>query len=287
MTPGPGGQAGHFQFEGCRLAYTDYGTGNQVLILIHGQLLSRRMHGPLAESLAEQGHRVVTMDLLGHGESDRPRDMWRYSMTQFAEQVIALMDHLKIRRAVVGGTSLGANVGLEFGVIAPERARGLMVEMPVLDEGVYGAVLAFTPLLTVLQYAQPAVRAAGFMARLVPRSVLPFLWNVILDTIRQDHSASPAILQGMFLSRIAPHRKLRRELQMPVLVIGHHHDPIHPFVDAEMLASELPNGRLIEASSILDMRLHPERLTEEMGRFLDDCWDDRREARPARRARAG
>jgi pimeloyl-ACP methyl ester carboxylesterase len=221
------------------------------------------------------------MDLLGHGESDRPPEMWRYSMTQFAEQVIGLMDHLEIDRAVVGGTSLGANVGLEFGVIAPERAQGLMVEMPVLDEGVYGAVLAFTPLLTVLQYARPAVRAAGFVARLVPRSWLSFLGNVVLDTIRQDHSASPAILQGMFLSRIAPHRRLRREFQMPVLVIGHHHDPIHPFVDAEMLAAELPNGRLIEASSILEMRLHPERLTEEMGRFLDECWE-----KPSRAGRA-
>ena len=61
---------------------------------------------------------------------------------------------------------------------------------------------------------------------------------------------------------------------MPILVIGHHHDPIHPFVDAEMLASELPNARLIEASSILELRLHPERLTEEMSRFLDECWTD-------------
>ena len=104
--------------------------------------------------------------------------------------------------------------------------------------------------------------------------MLPFLGNVILDTIRQDHRASPAILQGMFLGRIAPHPTVRREFRMPILVIGHHHDPIHPFVDAEMLASELPNARLIEASSILELRLHPERLTEEMSRFLDECWTD-------------
>ncbi|MGI8609425.1 MAG: alpha/beta fold hydrolase [Candidatus Dormibacteria bacterium] len=274
MSPGSGGRAATFEFEGCTLAYTDYGSGNQAVILIHGQLLSRFMHGPLAESLAEQGHRVITMDLLGHGESDRPPDMWRYSMTQFAEQVVGLMDHLGLDKAVVGGTSLGANVGLEFGATAPERARGLLVEMPVLDQGVYGAVMAFTPLMTMLQYGAPAVRAAGFLARLVPRSILPFLGNVILDTIRQDHAASPAILQGMFLGRIAPHRSLRRKFDMPVLVIGHHSDPIHPFVDAEMLASELPNARLIEATSILEMRLHPERLTEEMGRFLDECWSD-------------
>ena len=55
------------------------------------------------------------MDLLGHGASDRPRDMWRYGMSFFAsEQVVALMDHLEIEQAVVMGTSLGANVALEL-----------------------------------------------------------------------------------------------------------------------------------------------------------------------------
>ena len=284
---------GYFDYEGSRLAYSDFGSGDRVFVLLHGQLLSQFMHQPLAESLAQRGHRVVTLDLLGHGGSDRPTDMWRYSMTQFAEQVVALLDHLGVRRAVVGGTSLGANVSLEFGAIAPERAQGLMVEMPVLDAGVYGAVVAFTPLLTMTLYARALMDLTGFFARLVPRGPLGFLGNVILDTIRQDHRASPAILQGLFLGRIAPHRSIRRGFEMPVLVIGHHHDPIHPFADARMLADELPNGRLLEAASILELRLHPERLTEEMGGFLDSCWGSAerspgpRSTAIARRARSG
>ncbi|MEA2681881.1 MAG: hypothetical protein QOK05_209 [Chloroflexota bacterium] len=278
MSSEPGGRIGYFEFEGSRLAYTDHGTGNHAFVLLHGQLLSQFMHEPIALELASRGHRVVTLDLLGHGESDRPADMWRYSMTQFAEQVVALLDHLELRKAVVGGTSLGANVSLEFGAIAPRRARGLMVEMPVLDAGVYGAVVAFTPLLTALLYAMPVMRAVGVLARLVPRSLVPFLGNVILDTMRQDHVAGAAILQGLFLGRIAPHRDLRRHFEMPVLVIGHHQDPIHPFADAEMLAAELPNARLVEATSILEMRLHPERLVEEIGRFLEECWEDPKEA---------
>ena len=277
MSPGAGSQVRYFDFEGCRLAYTDFGSGDRALVLVHGQLLSQLMHRPLAESLAAGGHRVITMDVLGHGASDHPTEMWRYSMTQFAEQVVGLLDHLGIGRAVVGGTSLGANVGLEFGAIAPERAQGLLVEMPVLDEGVYGAVVVFTPLLTIFQYARPAVRLAGFLARLVPRAVLPFLGNVMLDTIRQDHTASAAVLQGMFLGRIAPQRGLLRKFTMPVLVIGHHHDPIHPLVDARTLASEIPGARLIEATSVLEMRLHPERLTAEIGRFLDQCWEEPQE----------
>src|SRR5271168_5188563 len=95
------------------------------LILLHGLLLSQEMHRPLAEELAARGNRVITMDLLGHGHSDRPRDMWRYSMATYGAQVIALMDHLKIEQAVVMGTSLGANVALEVASRDPERLRGL------------------------------------------------------------------------------------------------------------------------------------------------------------------
>ena len=56
------------------------------------------------------------------------------------------------------------------------------------------------------------------------------------------------------------------------LVIGHYRDPIHPFSDSDMLVRELRHGRLIEANSILELRLAPDRLTGEIARFLDECW---------------
>src|SRR5438045_4579665 len=103
------------------------------------------MQEPLARSLAERGNRVVVLDLLGHGESDRPADMWRYSMPLFGEQVIGLLDHLDVRRAVVGGTSLGANVTLEAAVLDPARMQGRIVEMPVLDHALLACALQFPP----------------------------------------------------------------------------------------------------------------------------------------------
>ena len=57
--------------------------------------MPRRMHQPLARALAAEGLHVVTLDLLGHGRSDRPADPLVYSMTAFAEQVVALLDHLE------------------------------------------------------------------------------------------------------------------------------------------------------------------------------------------------
>jgi pimeloyl-ACP methyl ester carboxylesterase len=273
----------HFRYQGQSLAYEVYGEGNRPFILLHGQLLSQRMHERLAASLADQGNRVITLDLLGHGASSRPRDMWRYSMEQFADQVVALMDHLELRQAVVGGTSLGANVSLEFAVSAPERARGLVVEMPVLDHGVYWAVVMFTPLLTSFMYGMPVVNLVSRLARLLPRDRFSVLGQIAVDVLAQDHSSSAAVLQGLFFGRAAPTRSQRQAIQAPSLVIGHPGEPLHPLKDAAMLASELGNSRLIQAESIYELRVKPERLTAEIATFLDQCWQP--QAVPARRTR--
>ena len=128
-----------FRHEGHRLVYDEYGEGDKVVVLLPGLLFSRRMHEPLAEALAERGNRVLCLDLLGHGDSDRPPEMPNYSMTIFGRQVIGLLDHAGVDQAVLGGPSLGANTALEAAAAAPERVKGLLVEMPVLDNALLGA----------------------------------------------------------------------------------------------------------------------------------------------------
>ena len=302
-----------FEFEGQQIAYTEYGggpaavtergtrgrtarsskAGERPLILVHGLLLSQEMHRPLAEELAARGNRVITVDLLGHGESDRPRDMWRYSMRFFGDQLVALMDYLQIDEAVVMGTSLGANTALNVALYAPERLRGMVIEMPVLDNALLWSAVAFTPLLVALTFGESAMKLLARGTRAVPRRVLPHYGNVMLDLVRQEPGPSAAVLQGLFFGRIAPHRNDRRTLQAPTLVLGHHRDPVHPFSDAGMLAEELPNARLLEASSIVELRTQPERLTNEIAAFLDEVWSPTRGVRaktptrkPAKRAAA-
>jgi pimeloyl-ACP methyl ester carboxylesterase len=274
-----------FRHEGHRLAYTVHGDGPKTCVLVHGLLLSQKMHGPLAEALAERGHRVITLDLLGHGRSDRPTDMALYSMSFFGEQMIALLDHLELDEAVLGGTSLGANATLEAAAHAPERVRGMVIEMPVLDNALLACAIAFTPLMVALTFGETASRALARAARLVPTSRGPLLADVALDTIRQDPAPSAAVLHGLFFGRTAPHKNLRRQLRAPALVIGHHRDPVHPFSDSGALVGELPNARLVEASSILELRLTPERLTGEIGDFLDECWKPRRRSGASRSRR--
>jgi pimeloyl-ACP methyl ester carboxylesterase len=297
-----------FKFEGQRIAYTEFGGGpaavtaggargrtarsaranTRPLILLHGLLLSQEMHRPLAEALAARGNRVITLDLLGHGHSDRPRDMWRYSMATYGEQVVALMDHLQIEQAVVMGTSLGANAGLEVAAHSPERLRGLVIEMPVLDNGLLWSALAFTPLLVALTFGEPVMKLLARATRAVPRSVLPHYGNVMLDLVRQEPGPGGALLQGLFFGRIAPPRSERATFTTPTLVLGHPRDPVHPFSDAGMLAKEMQNARLLEANSLMELRLQPERLTGEIANFLDEVWSTsaKRSAKPRRATKA-
>jgi pimeloyl-ACP methyl ester carboxylesterase len=281
-----------FKHDGQRIAYTVYGEGPRAVVLLPGLLLAQRMQEPLAEALAERGNRVILMDPLGHGRSDRPRDMWRYSMTTFGAQVIGLLDHLELDEAVVGGTSLGANVALEVAAAAPERVHGMLLEMPVLDNGLLGSALSFTPLLVALTFGEPLMKGVQRLARLVPRAPLPLVAEIAADWLSQDPGPSAAVLQGLFFGRIAPHRDIRRTLEAPSLVIGHPRDPIHPFSDAGMLAEELPNGRLLNADSVIELRTRPERLTSEIGDFVDRCWSPpaprsaRRRSAPPPRTRA-
>ncbi|GAC1318721.1 MAG: alpha/beta fold hydrolase [Thermoleophilaceae bacterium] len=264
-------QTQHFLHDGHRLAFDQRGGGNRTVVLLPGLLLPRTMQHPLATALAERGNHVICLDPLGQGDSDRPRDMWRYSMPLFARQVVALLDHLGIDQAVVGGTSLGANITLEVAVAAPERLRGALVEMPVLDNALVGCAVAFTPMLIALTLGAPAMRLLSKTARRIPRG-LSDVSDVGLSVASQDPAPSAALLQGLFFGRIAPPRAERRTIEIRALVIGHPRDPVHPFSDSDMLVRELRNGRLLEASSILELRLTPRRLTREIGDFLDECW---------------
>jgi pimeloyl-ACP methyl ester carboxylesterase len=274
---------GSFPYHGHRITYDVHGTGDRVLVLIHGLLMNRRMYDTLAPDLASRGNRVIAVDLLGHGRSDRLPDRQIYSMTAFADQVLALLDHLELEAPVVGGTSLGANVGLEFAAHHPDRAGALFIEMPVLEDALLGAALMFTPILLGLRLGNPLLKGLAAVARQIPRSNQ--LLDMGLDWIRQDPEPSRAVLEGILFGRTAPTKEERLALPHRALVIGHPNDPLHPFSDADMLVEEMTNARLVDANSILEWRLTPERLTNELAAFLDEVYAEG-EAEGERPARA-
>lgn len=271
-------ETGEFEVDGIHLHYEVHGSGPRVLVLTHGILLDSRMNRRLASDLAERGFRVVLLDLPGHGLSDRPRHASAHRMDSYARHVIALLDELEIDQAAIGGVSLGANVALQAAVLAPERVRALVVEMPVLEWAVPGAALVFLPLLLGVHYAAPVVRQVARLARHLPATGIGAL-DSFASTLRLEPEEAAAVLHGMLVGPITPTYEQRHAIAAPTLVIGHKIDFIHPFTDADHLTRQLPNARLVEAHSILELRTRPARLTGEISDFLTEAfgsWRPRR-----------
>ncbi len=261
---------GSFRYNGRRIAFADWGEGDRVLVLVHGLLMNRHMYDNLAPEMAARGFRVITVDLLGHGASDKPTDMRAYSMSSFADQVAALVNDLGVDRPVVGGTSLGANTALEMAARHPRVARGLFIEMPVLDNALVAAGVVFLPILVTLRVAKPVLRGVAALTNRIPRT--NFFVDIMLDWTRRPPEASEAVLEGLLFGRTAPPREERELITVPALVIGHPADPLHPFTDSDMVAEELPRARLVNAESIFEWRMRPGRLDNELAEFLADVY---------------
>jgi len=262
-----------FEHDGHRLAFEEHGEGDRVLVYLHGLLLDAHLNRGVATSLAEQGHRVLLLDLLGHGQSDKPVHASEYRMDLYVEQVLALLDELHIDQAALGGLSLGANVSLLAAVAAPDRVRGLVLEMPVLERAAPSVALTFVPLLLALHYARLPVRLLSAIARQVPQTGFGPIDSVI-HAASVDPEALAAVLHGVLLGPVTPTIENREAIEVPTLVLAHRADLIHPFSDASALVRQLPDARLVPARSPLELRLRPHRLTAEIATFLEGVWSD-------------
>ena len=109
--------------NGTEISYFDTGGDAPVVVLSHGFLMDHSMFDKQAEALAPQ-YRVVTWDARGHGDTAAtgPFTYW-----DAAGDILGLLDHLGVRRAVLGGMSQGGFTSLRAALIAPERVRGLVL----------------------------------------------------------------------------------------------------------------------------------------------------------------
>lgn len=275
-----------FELDGRRLSYEEWGAGDQPIVLLHGLLLDAHLNRGIARGLAARGHRVLLLDLLGHGRSDKPAHAAEYRMDTYASQVVGLLDHLDLDDAVVGGVSLGANVTLHLGVLHPERVRAMLIEMPVLERAVPAAALTFVPALVGVHYALPLARLVTRLARRVAPTGNDLVDGVLAPVVMPPETAT-AILHGILVGPVAPTIDARRGITAPALVVAHGADLLHPFSDAEHLVEQLPSARLVRARNILELRVMPERLLVEITAFLDEVWSAPRPRRSAARPAPG
>ncbi len=226
---------------------------------------------------------MITLDLLGHGHSDRPRDMWRYSMALYGHQVVALIDHLGIEEAVVMGTSLGANAALEVASSHPERLRGMVIEMPVLDNGLLGSALAFTPLLVALTFGEPVMKLIARATRAIPRRLAAALRQRDARP-RGARNRARAARCSRACSSDVWHRHAMSGERSPLRRSCSATDATRSTPSRTPACSRrrCRTRACLEADSLVELRARPERLTGEIAGFLDEVWRARRGTRSAR-----
>ena len=108
------------------------------------------------------------------------------------------------------------------------------------------------------------------MARRLPKTHISPLDSFVTTLTYQPEEAA-AVLHGMLVGPITPTYEERHSIEAPALVIGHKADFIHPFTDADHLTRQLPNARLVQARSIMELRVFPARLTAEDRRVPRRC----------------
>ncbi|MBW4717277.1 alpha/beta fold hydrolase [Saccharothrix obliqua] len=146
--------------DGAVLWYRDLPGPRRPVVFVHGAGMDHRMFEAPALALHRAGHRVVLWDLRGHGASTLDT---RFTATAALDDLVALLDHLAVRRPVLIGHSLGGNLAQALVRRLPDHAHGLIVLDATRNTGPLSTAERF-----LLGLAAPALA-------LVPASRLPRL----------------------------------------------------------------------------------------------------------------
>ena len=169
----------------------------------------------------------------------------------FADDLAALLDHLNLARAIVGGISLGAAVALNFGLRYPDRVSGLILSRPAwLDEPFpenthvypkiarlicdHGAIEGREQFLRTPEYQSVRQQSEDAARSLVSQFESPRAEDAVARLERIPHD-SPC-----------RDRESWSTIRVPTLVLGNRLDPIHPYEYASQLAGAIPQARLVE-----------------------------------------
>ncbi|MCS5732994.1 alpha/beta fold hydrolase [Herbiconiux daphne] len=243
--------------DGTRIAYRAIGEGSP-LVLVHGTALSQaiwRGFGYLREFTRD--HRVITLDLRGHGRSDKPHSAGSYAMHLFAADVLAVLDALEIEAAHYAGYSLGGRVGFSLAAAHPGRLRSFvsLAGAPGTGGGAFDRVF-FPGSLQALESGG----MAGFLEGWERASGAP------LDPITRgafaanDAAALAAYMRETERDERVPDAALAA-LPMPVLLAAGSRDP-ERLRAAHHVRGLLPTAELavIEGATHADTPRHPEAL---------------------------
>ena len=260
-----------FDHDGIQFNYRDEGTG-QPFFFQHG--LGADVTQPFGLFEPPAGIRLIAFDARGHGSTRPLGDPSKLCFQVFGNDLAALMDHLRIGHAIVGGISMGAALALHFAVRWPARVDALVLSRPAWLEAPCPWNVKMFTLVSEL------IRKFGAPQGLVEfRKTPEYLealakWPDVANSLSSQFQNPRVEETAPKLERIIkdsphPNRASWAALRVPTLVLGNRLDPVHPFEYAEELARAIPGAQFREITSkSKSVEQHGRDVQRELDEFL-------------------
>ncbi len=260
-----------FRRDNLEFYFEEHGSGIP-LIFSHGLAGNADQAKELVGTMP--GFRVIFYDNRGHGKTRDPGNSARLTFQTMADDVLALLDHLAIEKAVVGGVSMGAAIALAFCLAHPRRTLAAVLTRPAWLNQPEPPNLAMFPAIAAM------IQDAG-----IEQARQRFEQSVIYAALKESYPPAATMIDGFFAGRtpeaiLATYQAIPRSvpyhspgelhrIEVPVLVLANHSDPIHPFAYAETLAAGIPHAQLIEfPSKTQGLEQHNAAFRKHLGEFL-------------------
>ncbi|MBA2706438.1 MAG: alpha/beta hydrolase [Gemmatimonadaceae bacterium] len=252
-----------------------FGHGGTAVILIHGFATSSFLWRHVAPAITEAGHTAYALDLLGHGESDRPSDA-DFGIAAQAEYLDAAMTVLRVARGIIVGVDIGGDIALRLAAKRPERVEKLvLINTPAFEElpskditqmqrstakfafrttrGILGAA----PLVEQVLKGSVADPDSHMPVKLIAQYLAPFVGkDGVNHLLTLASSISADDMEDVDLSSI----------HVPTLVLWGEQDGWVDQKVADKLINVLPDGRLVRMPGV--GRLLPEENPDQLNQLL-------------------
>ncbi|GGD98429.1 alpha/beta hydrolase [Aureimonas endophytica] len=218
--------------------------------------------------------RRLTLEMRGHGRSEAG-DPSRFSIAAFADDLARLIETLDLGPLVLGGISMGAAIALRLAVRRPDLLTGLVLARPAWVIDPAPANMAPNAEVGALLAALPPEEAkahflAGATAERLRREAPDNLASLQGFFAREPLDVTAALLQAISADGPGVTREEVAALDLPVLVIGHKRDEVHPLAHAEALARLIPGARLVQITpKASDKAAYVSDFHQALGAFLE------------------
>lgn len=254
------------------IGYDEYGTSDgKPIIFIHGFPFNRSMWEPQVKALPK-GFRAITVDIRGHGESEVGDG--QYSIEFFVDDLIALLDHLKIDKAILCGLSMGGYIALRTIERHPERVRALVLSDTRSEadsnEGKIKRATSIKSVKTdgVKQFADTFVKAV-FAAHTFEHAP-----HVIENIRKIIESTSPLSISGTLLALAArtDTTSYLQSIKVPTLILVGEHDILTPPSASEAMHQKISHSTfyIIPNAAHMSNLENPDFFNEKLFAFLSE-----------------